>query len=800
MPRRLGQSARPITGTGDGTGRGRGARPKATAGRGGVGGRRIAAVALALAALGAGLAGTSVPATAAGRAGEAPEMPSTTLPGARMALPRAAGALTADGTGFLSSARPNSASERVTWVRDGGGTVEDLPSAAAYNGGYGLERVADGQDRRIRHYASGDVVTVDVPDTDTATEVFARNRLVTLREEAGRNTLRLLEVPTGGGRVVDRPVTGLPDDMGPFLYTTASDDQGAAFWYKPVGGGAYRTGLLDFASARVTLLPAGDLGLLEYPRLTPDKVVFLALTRKFDVAGAYVVDRRQPTRPGTLISTLDGATGFHTETGAAGDWLVYVSPTDTGRPVRAVPLAGGPARTLLPRSRGPIVSAADGSLLVEGGADARDWALRRITAGTDGAPSVAVRTALPPLSAWEVGGLAVDQGRVLVAGEDPRATDAYAGTSLFASTLSLAPDGKLTASPPRDEGDLGYWVPGDDSGDPGSSGYHQVCYGDCLRLTGTGQGAAAHEGYGTRAVVAAFGTYQVVRPHATRQEVRAGTTVLASSAPRPAALWGSTLWTPATTRGAVTSTALPSLKVTGTQPVGATCAPADLADLQVVGRWIYWSCGPGRDAGVYDQSTRRTTRVPTGYAQLADGYLVSQDDATRTLRITYLPEAVPADQVGTHELADLPAPLHAPQDRRGRFWAVDRFSGALAYLDAHGDVAIRWPQVRTSPLAVITRSTPGVLDARAGNLWKASWHLSRPVAQWKLTVRRTPGGAVVREFTGTDARGPLGVRWDGTSGGGKVPTGAYRWTLTAREADGTRQPMSVSGTVAVRTR
>lgn len=762
--------------------------------------RRLGTALVALVTLGAGLAGTATPTAAADRTTGARELPSTTLPGARMALPRAAGALAADDTGFLSSAQPRFPEGRATWVRNDGSTVEDLPNAAAYNGGYGLERVPDSQDRRIRHYASGTVVTVDVPDTDTATDIFAKNRLVTLRKVAGKNTLRLLEVGPGGGKPVDRAVTGLPDDMGPFAYTPASDGKGAAFWYKPVGGGPYRTGLLDFASARVTLLPTEDFGVVEYPRLTDDKVVFLAVDKKFDVAQAYVVDRNHPERPGKLITTLDGATDFHTEMGVVGDWLVYVSPTDKQRPVRAVPLSGGPARTLLPRSRDLIVTAEDGSLLVEGGSDARDWALRRITPGPDGTPSVAVRAALPPLSVWEVGGLAVDKGRVLVAGENPHSTEPYAGTSLSAATLSLSADGKLTVGPPRDQGDLGYWVPGDGSGDPGSSGYYVACYGECLRLTGTGEGAVAHETYETPTVVAASGRYRVVRRHAARQEVRDGDKVLATGAARPAALWGSTLWTPGTTPGTVTSTALPSMKETGTRAVGATCGPQELTDLQAVGRWLYWSCGPGRAAGVYDQVSQRRIAVPAGYAQLADGYLVSQDDAARTLRITYFPDAVPADQVGTHVLAELPAPLHAPKDRRGRFWAVDRFGGALAYLDGRGDVAIKWPQVRTSPLAVIAKSTPGVLDARGKGVWKASWQLSQAVTEWKLTVRKTPGGKVVREFGGTDARGPIAVTWDGTAGGSKVPSGAYRWTLTARVANGAQKPMSVSGTVAVRTR
>ncbi|MER0243100.1 hypothetical protein AAHZ94_13920 [Streptomyces sp. HSW2009] len=751
-------------------------------------------------ALGAGLTGTTTPAAAAESAADGPQVPTTTIPGERMALPRSAGAIAADGSGYLSSVSPRNPSGRATWVGDDGRKVADLPIAAAYNGGYGLERVADSQDRRIRHYASGTTVTVDVPETDAVTDVFAKNRLVTLRKVNGKNTLRLLEVPADGGKPVERAVTGLPDDMGPYLYTPASDSTGAVFWYKPVGDGPWRTVLLDFASAKATLLPTEQYGVVEYPRLSPDKIVFLAVDKKFDISHTYVVDRHHPERPGTAITTLDGATDFNTETGVVGDWLVYVSPTDKQRPVRAVPLSGGPVRTLLPRSRDLIVSAEDGSRVVEGGSGADDWALRRITAGPGGEPAVAVRTALPAQSVWEVGGLAVDKGRVLLAGENPRSTEPYDGTSLSTSDLSLSTDGKLTAGPLRDEGDLGYWVPGDGSGDPGSSGYYVSCYGDCLRLTGTGEGKIVHETYETPHVVAAAGTYRVVRPYAERQEVRDGTKVLATGPARAAALWGNTLWTPGSATGTLTSTSLPSMKVTGTIQTGATCAAADLADVQVVGRWLYWSCGPGRAAGVYDQTTRRAISVPTGPAQLADGYLVSQDDAAGALKITYFPDAVPAEQVGTRVLTELPAPLHAPQDRRGLFWAVDRFGGAVASLDAHGDVKVQWPQVRTSPLAATATSVPAVLDARKAGTWKASWQLSKAVTNWKLTVRRTPGGQVVREFSGSGARGALSVEWDGTSGGAKVPSGGYRWTLTAQPANSSDKALTVSEALAVRTR
>jgi FlgD Ig-like domain len=756
----------------------------------------VAAAAVAFAAGAGAGCDQAVAARAGGTA--AVSLPSTVIPAVRMTVPRSAGLVAGDGKGYLSATEARFPSGSMTWVGDDGSTREGMPEAVAFNGGYGLERVQGSTTGyRIRHYVTGKSVRVDVPAGDTATGMFSARRLVTLRQANGRWTLHILEVPDGGGTPVDRLVTGVPADMGPAVETPTSDARGAAFWYKPPGGGGtWRTGLLDFASARLTLVPSDGYGVLEYPRLAADKVVFLAVDAKFTTKSLYVVDRDHPERPGTAIATLDGVKDFQTETATVGDWLVYVRPNDPARAVRAVPLAGGAPRTLLPRSRDLFVTAGDGSLLVEGGADARHWAVRKITAGADGAPAVATKAALGPVSVWEVGGFAVDQGRVLLATEYADATEQYSGTFLSASALTLAADGTLSAAPPGRAGDLGTWYPGDDSGDPGSSGYYVPCYGECLRLTGTGESDVAHQTYEAPGVVAVAGTYRVVRPAGASQQVLDGTKVLSTGPVRAAALWGSTLWTPGTARGTVTAASLPSLRKGATVEVGATCVPREL---QVVGRWVYWSCGPDGDAGVYDTTAKRLIHVPSGYAELADGYLVSQDTAARELMITYFPGAVDAGQAGTRPLGPLPSPVHTPDDRRGRFWAVDRFGGAIAYLRAQGDVAVRWPHVRTSGLAVIASSVPPTLDTWTHRPVKGVWNLSRPAAGWELTIRRQTTGKTVATVTGGPARGRITASWNGTADGATVPAGTYTWTLKAEAADGAGQAATASGAFAVRT-
>ncbi|SDN66657.1 hypothetical protein SAMN04487981_106115 [Streptomyces sp. cf386] len=178
-------------------------------------------------------------------------MPSVTLRAERMTT-RPAHLNAADNSAYLSSPSPAEPSSLSTWVGNDGSTVEDLPTPVAVNGGFGLERVQKTNTYRIRHYATGEVVRVDLPATDTATQIFAENRLVTQRVVDGERTLHLLEIPEGGGQPTDRQVSGILSDLGnavandddAFVHGTTSDGRGGALHYKPAGGDAGRTALL----------------------------------------------------------------------------------------------------------------------------------------------------------------------------------------------------------------------------------------------------------------------------------------------------------------------------------------------------------------------------------------------------------------------------------------------------------------------------------------------------------------------------------------------------------------------------
>ncbi|WP_157968653.1 FlgD immunoglobulin-like domain containing protein [Streptomyces geranii] len=740
------------------------------------GGAVSAAAALAVVA---GLLQFTSPVAVAAVAGD---MPTVTLPGAQRTAPRVGFLTAADASGYLAAPGIPGAplSPAAAWRGRDGSTkwIAERPNTIAYNGGLGLTRVpATPQTRNvyeIRRFATDKVTRFSLPVADRGTAVFAENRLLVARKVGGKWTLHLLETPAGGGKPVERPVTGLADDFSGSVTYATSDKRGAAFGYTTDDGKYTRRNLLlDFGTATATYVPSDDFYDLSSPHLAGDTVSYLGYSRQTADTRLYVIDRARPEVPGRL---LDTPRGDLLATRVIGGWVLYPGGANNG--IVAVPVTGGPARTLLPASYQQFVDGDDGSFFIEGGTDAKHWAVQRVTLGSDGVPVFKpVGAPLPPVSVYEAGGVAVDQGRVLLGTERKNGFYPYPGTDLTAFALSLTADGTLSAAPPQSLGSLGYTE--------SNPSYDVHCYADCLRFTSNGEGGIPHPEQWVTGVVAASASYRVQRDGlGLSKRVFDGEKTLAVDSWPAAALWGSTLWTARTVSGRPTfeTYALPSMRKLGSQ-VLASCLPTDL---QVVGRYVYWSCGPDKAAVVYDQKTRSTQSVPRGYAKLADGYLVSQDNKAGKLLITYLKGAVPAARVGTKELGPLPSPPFAPVDRRGRFWNVDRFGGPVAYLTASGAVTVKWPQVTVSPLAATDASVPTSIDPReGGGDFEGVWHLNRPVATWKLTVTDS-AGAVVRTLSGGRVHGKIAVTWDGrTANGALVRAGTYRVTLTARTANGT---------------
>ncbi|MEU6345961.1 VCBS repeat-containing protein [Streptomyces sp. NPDC046977] len=754
----------------------------------------LAAVVVAL-AVGVGASPwTPAPAAAAPAAGD--DLPSLTLRGQREQGPRWMNLVTADASGYLTGAPPaglfsEAPRAPVAWVGPDGRTLPAPVEPLAVNGGFGLERVGSTSTYRIRHYATGALTTFQVPATDTVTKIFAQNRLLTRRIVDGKGTLHLWEIPAGGGAPVDREVSGVLPDITGYINFPTSDAQGAAFEYTSADGTAWHTVLLDFATAHLSYVPPGDFRTLDLPHLAGDKVSFVAI--KIPVTQLYVVDRDRPDQPGTKVASLDGLTDMR-KARVIGDWVVYPESGGSHR-LRAVPLAGGPAVTLLAGTdfQG-LVDAADGSLYVAGGSDAAHWAVQHITVGADGTPTAAAVAEVPDVSVWETGGVAVDQGRLLLGTEHEATASAGSGTDLYGSDLSLGANGRPTAGPLKNLGDLSYEDPGDGTGDPGSGPRDVPCYGECLHFVGNGEADFARMGFEDSPVVAASGPYRVERRSATSLAVTGnGVSGQTQGDWKSAALWGDTLWRPGSTLGTVTVSSLPKVTQIRTENDGATCVPTDL---QVVGRWIYWSCGPDGDAGVWDRTTKKLIHVPSGYAQLADGYLVSQDNAAGKLMITYFPGAVPADRVGTGELGPLAVPWYAEEDQRGRMWGVDRFGGPVAYRTANGDMTVKWPQVTLSPPTAFFPHVPSVAELRHGGTWTASWNMSKPVRGGAYIVN---GRGAVALVPLTYANGRATITWDGKGIDGRTPvsSGKYGYIFRTTPANAADQQLTITGSFVV---
>jgi hypothetical protein len=252
-------------------------------------------------------------------------------------------------------------------------------------------------------------------------------------------------------------------------------------------------------------------------------------------------------------------------------------------------------------------------------------------------------------------------------------------------------------------------------------------------------------------------------------------------------VWGTRLWTGSSTTGAVTAIDLKSKKTIETVATGAQCA---VKELQAVGRWIYWNCGgsAGKAAGVYDRTTKKSVPVPSGAALVGDGYLVRHDRTAGKLLLTDFHSGTAT----TRDLADLPAGDTA--DQRRLTWAVDKFGGGIAYVDAQHAVHVLPSGVPAQSLAAIDSDVHDYpLDIKdsantGDSAWTSTWQLNKP-ATWKLVVKDALG-RTVRTLTGGSGQssGPttaIDSVWDGrTDAGTYTYNGRHTWQLTATAADG----------------
>ncbi|WP_327324594.1 FG-GAP-like repeat-containing protein [Streptomyces sp. NBC_01210] len=641
-------------------------------------------------------------------------------------------------------------------------------------------------DVELRDPAAGTSQFVTVPEGLSYSGVYGNTVVAVKRETVvvdGTSTSRITEAhlldSAEDGRTRDRLVTGLPDGG---LYGGAVGGDATTVVLRVKVGDTLRLATVDAATARVTAYTASaDInGVL----LSPKYLGWYSLSGTIKV-----VPRSDITATPVELTAPAPQDRSGYEIGLVGDWVVHIN-SSTGR-IIATPIAGGTPRTLLGKNTFRLSQAPDGTVLVVGGEDADDWALRRIGVGPDGVPVVTTVLDLPPVPA-PVRGIAAGDGYLL-------STDA--STGLFrAQFRMLEVHGTPTQVIRRTLNGTFASCAGDDPGCaalktlgagrfayvvryPGSAGGDEIqlidsSYTTSLHRTGTHGGS----------VTDAAGRYVIYTNPAVHQQLVIDVTgqqpVLTRTA-SAAAVWAGQLWSPGTTAGTVTAYDLAAKRTTETVDTGAGCVPEEL---QTLGRWLYWSCGASGGAGIYDRTAKKSIAVAADEALLGDGYLVRHDKTAGKLELTDFSGGTAVDR----EVADLPA---TAASQRGIRWTVDKFGGHIAYADAAERMHVVPTGVATQPLSVSEVSKTVTGDGSNGGEWQFSGVLSKPANSVTLVVKDKTTGAVIRTMHGNEeVRGHLERSWDGRSDSGSLmPDGAYTWTLTAQPADGHGAPLTLTG-------
>ncbi|MFI8522345.1 FlgD immunoglobulin-like domain containing protein [Streptomyces sp. NPDC085481] len=632
-------------------------------------------------------------------------------------------------------------------------------AAADWAGHSGLTASAEAGKVTVTDLGTGGRTEVTVPEGQGWLKAYNADTVLTARYQDGVPAFFLQQAV--GGTTAERAVTAPEGLTGP-TRVLKQDSAGAVLG---ISGKPY---LLDYESATIKPLPERFYAITQL-FLGKDHILLSSPTGDRQ----YSVRRSDPSTE-TSTSVPRSTTPLGWRYAVVGDWIVLredQAAYAAGGKLRAVPIGGGPARDLLAYAAPDMAAAPDGGLLVVGGTGAKDWALRRVTVAADGAPQVESVRTLPQVPAT-YHGLALGGGRLgyvsntLGGGlnglyeHDITAAGAGEARLRFRHPESFTPSGL------RSLGD-GETVAAMNGG-PGSPIDLTT-----LRLPYLGTGYDIADAAG-RYVIASNGSQQKI----VDLDEHSSDPVLLSRGVTAASVWSGKLWKPAATSGTVDAYDLTTKKTSAPVNLNSGCVPAEL---QAVGRWLYWNCGPTGKAGVYDHTARKSIPVPSGEALLGDGFVVRHEGDK--LRLTELSGGQ------TSDFADLPA-SGAVSGRHGT-WTVDRFGGGVAYVDARSDIHVKRVPVAPQPLALTDATT----DHRSGGNIAATWRTSRAVGTWSVEVRDA-AGRTVRTFGGAAGKAAaVAVAWDGRDDRGRgFEDGTYSYVMNARPADGVGAAVRTTGT------
>lgn len=700
----------------------------------------------------------------------------------------------ADGTGRHGVFHTEEGLSGTLWTRFADGKT--FPARSGQATGSDVLASVNGRNVELRDAADGSVRTITVPEGQGYRATYGSTALtgevVTNGDGTKTVSLHLLS-PTAEGGTRDVRVTGLP--KGALIASPRTGDDTSIVIMAEVDG-TPRMILVDKETGAVSGVTAPLQWTYSHAKLTPDRLTVYSASERTMLS----VPRDNLSATPSSLPLGSALTSATTGWAVVGEWLVYASSGSWA--VQARPLAGGPSITLLKSSASRVLAGPDGTAVTVGGYKADDWGIRRITAGPDGSPQVAMVKKLEPVPAT-VRSLALAQGRLAFADNSTGVRRSYArtlsatGTPTYGERTLLATHGGLSACP-------------DD--DPACGAFHGVgderfarldrdtAERDLVRV----EGPDADDG--STLVVPEDGEITSVTPdHLIHTSKAAGEQTvyrlsdgkaLIQRAPGAAALWAGRLWTPGPETGVVTARNLAAGTTAATVDTGAGCVPDEL---QAVGRWLYWSCPSGGPAGVYDRTEKKSVPVPSGEALLGDGWVVTHDTAAGKLVLT----AVDTGEARSRTVGELP---DTGVSQRHVRWTVDRFGGNAAYVDGREQVHLIPSGVLGQRMTTAGTSTdvaeisPRTFDAVPENV--TTTPLSKPAASWTLTLRDKVTGKVVDTVGGGAVREQLAAHWHGmvpgVPGDAPFPNGTYTWTLSAVPADGAGAALQRTGTVRLR--
>ncbi|MER7517197.1 hypothetical protein [Streptomyces sp. NPDC126499] len=637
-------------------------------------------------------------------------------------------------------------------------------------------------DRVELRHADGTVRTITVPVHLTGVKVYGST---VVAFDTTAKTAHLLTLKADGS-TADVQIEEPPG----FDYTTAvAGDAESIVLPGPTSyDGKHRFVVVSAVTGRIQGLTPWMASWDKQVKLSRDYLAFYGGPNDSSVEIARRADLAAPLVTRYLSAPLD-------HMNIVGDWLVYNAFAET-HTLKALPIQGTGSITLIKESY-KTAAAADGTVVAVGGTGPADWGIRRITAGPDGKPVVSLVKRLAPHTA-RVESLSLAQGELSVVDRSASFSwypwDTPQRWSRLISTTGPLAYGERTSGGSawsscykhKDECARS-WATGD--------GRTLTLYGSLITLSGDGDYSSTQQGDEPR-VRDLSGPYLIVdsevdstlTQRVVRVEEGADTgTVLEERAPVASALWGSVLWTAQQEPGVVTAKDLKTGRAVETLNTGAPCVPEEL---QSTSRWLYWSCGPGKQAGVYDRTAKSSVTVPSDEALLGDGYVVTHDKAAGKLVLTGTDAARPVTRI----VGDLPDT--GTSQRRVR-WTVDRFGGHLAYADAQERVHVVPSGIAPQPLHILSQQdSPRTLPGTSTPLTAIT--ASRPFGAWTLTARHLRTGKVSVLASGTDAH-YLRPVWRGyDKDWNHLPNGEYAWTLSARPADGVGADVKLTGSTVLR--